>query len=227
MIAPHLRRALCILNQKKSVVYCKEDNVYKVIWIRRTNLDTDGLADQWAELIAKGFVLAVCTGVVAGYDKIDTAREEAFRRSEETYYETVKQYSLGMERVELKRTELSEDDENRKKEEETEGENGLKEEETSLVAMESHDRDLAILRAMFDFKISHGHLPYQHSDQLHNHIMKLIPNLDIRGNDLRLRIIALEYDFSIARILYGDDPEMTAVERDIFDQCMQLWGQKK
>uniref|UniRef100_M1DQF6 Uncharacterized protein n=1 Tax=Solanum tuberosum TaxID=4113 RepID=M1DQF6_SOLTU len=123
--------------------------------------------------------------------------EEAFRRSEQTYNETVKQYSLGMERIVLKRTKLGEtdeeakgkreDDENCKKEEETkEREKGLKEEEPSLVLIESHNyhQDLAILRAMFDFKISHGHLPYQNSDQLHNHIMKSIPNLDIRGNDL-------------------------------------------
>ncbi|KAH0654109.1 hypothetical protein KY289_031787 [Solanum tuberosum] len=185
IIAPHLRRRLSKLNQKKSVVYCKEDNVYIFISIRRTNLDTDGI------------VLSVCTGVCAGYDKIATVREEAFRRSEQTYNETVKQYSLGMERIVLKRTELGEtdeeakgkreDDENRKKDEETEeGENGLKEEEPSLVLIENHNyhQDLAILRAMFDFKISYGHLPYQNSDQLRNHIMKSIPNLDIRGNDL-------------------------------------------
>ncbi|KAH0744320.1 hypothetical protein KY290_032313 [Solanum tuberosum] len=197
IIAPHLRRRLSKLNQKKSIVYCKEDNVYILISIRRTNLDTDGFADRLANLNAKGIVLSVCTGVCAGYDKIATVREEAFRRSEQTYNETVKKYSLGMERIVLKRTELGEtdeetkgkrvDDENRKKEEETEeGENGLKEEEPSLVLIESHNyhQDLAILRAMFDFKIRHGHLPYQNSDQLHNHNMKSIPNLDIRGNDL-------------------------------------------
>ncbi|XP_015170159.1 myb-like protein X [Solanum tuberosum] len=88
-----------------------------------------------------------------------------------------------------------------------------------------YHRDLAILKAMYDFKFINGYLPYPHSDELHNHIMDLMPDLNILGNDLTVKITAFEDDFNTVIILDGDNPEMAQpVEREIFDLSMQLWG---
>lgn len=68
---------------------------------------------------------------------------------------------------------------------------------------------------MYDFKFINGYLPYPHSDDLHNHIMDLMPNLNILekwfdGKDHS----SFEDDFTTVRILDGDNPEMAhPVER--------------
>uniref|UniRef100_K4CH82 Uncharacterized protein n=1 Tax=Solanum lycopersicum TaxID=4081 RepID=K4CH82_SOLLC len=90
-----------------------------------------------------------------------------------------------------------------------------------------HDyhRDLNILIAMYDFKLNNGHLPYPHADELHNHIMDLMPDLNILGDDLTVKITAFEDDFNTALILDGDNPEMAQpIEREIFNLSKQLWG---
>ncbi|KAG5597746.1 hypothetical protein H5410_038978, partial [Solanum commersonii] len=44
--------------------------------------------------------------------------------------------------------------------------------------------------------------------ELHNHIMDLMPDLNILGNDLTVKITAFEDDFNTVIILDGDNPEM-------------------
>ncbi|KAG5595340.1 hypothetical protein H5410_036572 [Solanum commersonii] len=60
----------------------------------------------------------------------------------------------------------------------------------------------------FQFQFNNVYLTYPHSDELHNHIMDLIPNLNILGNDLTGKITTLEVDFTTVRILDRDNPEM-------------------
>ncbi|CAN4102782.1 unnamed protein product [Withania somnifera] len=137
--------------------------------------------------------------------------------------ESVNQESEGVENDENQKENEDNNDEQEEKEAEKEDDEEQEDddEERRRRAPEKGKRPMSI----WNFKFNYGHFPYPHSEELHNHIIHSIPNLQIGGEHLTDKIMELENNFNISWELEGDNPQMERpVDREIYDLSMSLWG---
>ncbi|KAH0744362.1 hypothetical protein KY290_032355 [Solanum tuberosum] len=102
MIFPYLKRRCSNLSERPEFIDIKQrvcSYTPEIFSKKITGITSDQVAYQLSEFVSRGVVFGVSTLSYAGWVKLSRDREDAFRKSKESYDATAKQHADGMHRT--------------------------------------------------------------------------------------------------------------------------------